>query len=686
MSYQMNTKNHSFYNTHILLKKLGLKNNKFFLKLFDKRLENINPHAKLPDGRSALTREEKNMVYEECNRNVWYLIREVIRVPLMGSGGGTSHFFLDMASLASFYLSLLNLNYAVIKPRQTGKTLAEVIWDAICVNFYYRQSKMGVIVNKGDLVKKNIYQVQEILDLLPDYLQFHNYAYDKNSNRVPRRKDTAKKMSYGHLLYKNHIVGQVSGTTHQQAENCGRGESFISLWFDEPAHMVYNHLAIGSAMKAFSKVSDLAKRTGTPHKVAFTLTPGDTKTPHGKFMKQFIEDECAPFVIELFDRTYDEITTYLKKNGRRDVFKIQFSYAELGYDEKWLEKQRRESTDEREFRMGILLEWLEDVSNNPFGVDVLMILDTLTANVKYKTLLFKDTYSFKIYEGFEKCIAERRKIVVGCDVAAGRGGNRDSSTMVGVDSVTTEIVFTFKNNTINPDEFADLIEAFILERIPNSLWIIERNSIGSGVLSKLKNSPVVNNLYYAPMSKRQLDDLEIADKDGKFLYGIWNMQSIREILYGELLHTRVNKYAKLIKSRDIYNEIKTLVDKGGRIDHALDAHDDLLIAFMFTLFLLFKDPHIHERYGIRRPSPIPDIEELISDTKPEDIIVTPKTVHTVIDVNKDKDTKSNKGKFDNFWNKHTNDAVESILKQNGVNIPETNEQGMYVVNVNRRRR
>ena len=68
--YQMNTKNQSFVNMHYYLQRAGIQNNKFFLVLFDRGLDGIDPYderlskeLKIPESSSRvyLSRSKKRL-------------------------------------------------------------------------------------------------------------------------------------------------------------------------------------------------------------------------------------------------------------------------------------------------------------------------------------------------------------------------------------------------------------------------------------------------------------------------------------------------------------------------------------------------------------------------------------------------------------------------------------------------
>jgi hypothetical protein len=69
------TKNKSFLDYVALLEAMGVKNSSFCLALHNPDLEFVDPHS------DNLTKDQKLAIAEECSDNIWYIIREVIRIP-----------------------------------------------------------------------------------------------------------------------------------------------------------------------------------------------------------------------------------------------------------------------------------------------------------------------------------------------------------------------------------------------------------------------------------------------------------------------------------------------------------------------------------------------------------------------------------------------------------------------------
>ena len=109
MIYDIHTKNRSFLKMSQTLRMAGVKNNKFMLMLHDESLVGLNPFA------SDLTAKQKIAIYTECCKNIWYFIREVVRIP---GEGDPFPYELNLGNLTLTYLRVRNKNIIEILPRQ----------------------------------------------------------------------------------------------------------------------------------------------------------------------------------------------------------------------------------------------------------------------------------------------------------------------------------------------------------------------------------------------------------------------------------------------------------------------------------------------------------------------------------------------------------------------------------------
>ena len=168
------TKNISFVKLFKHLKEQGVSNNKFFLRLYDKSLMNVDPHNK------RITREEKARVITEIVRNPWYFLREVARIPAPGKA---LRFELHRGNLAVVWAVLNNFNPILLLPRQKGKTMSVAAILAWIYDFGTTNSQM-LFSNKSVAdANNNLKRLKDIRGLLPDYVQDAIFN-DEDTNNI----------------------------------------------------------------------------------------------------------------------------------------------------------------------------------------------------------------------------------------------------------------------------------------------------------------------------------------------------------------------------------------------------------------------------------------------------------------------------------------------------------------------
>ena len=110
------TKNLSWLRYASLLNKMGITNCYFPLALIDPGLKGIDPFA--PD----ITEDLARRVITECSDNVWYFLREIVRVPAKASPF-PSLYEANRGNVALNFMALNDIDVAITQIRQTGKTL-----------------------------------------------------------------------------------------------------------------------------------------------------------------------------------------------------------------------------------------------------------------------------------------------------------------------------------------------------------------------------------------------------------------------------------------------------------------------------------------------------------------------------------------------------------------------------------
>lgn len=611
--YQMSTNNKSFLDMHHFLKARNINNNRFFLVLLDPDLAGINPRD------PRLNINMKNKVLAECIRNYWYFLREIVRIPDEGGAKNSGKKYeLHRGNLAMNFCLFLNLNIFAELPRQQGKTAAiicRILWE---YQFGTRNSESIFINKKYDDAKKNLERLKDYRDALPDYLRMAE-AYDREGKKIKAR-NTVEYVQ--HPTNGNRIKTLASARNRVSANGLGRGLTIPRIWYDEYAFIPYNKIIYLAATPAFKTASENARRNNAPYGIIITTTPGDLTTDEGLDAFQ-VKEDATKFSELWYDLTPDQIFNTINRNTSSSFVYIRYTYQQLGRDEEWFKSvvvDMRKNWDD--IRREVLLEWSNASSNCPFTKQDLEIVKSLTREPIRQMMVHG--YIFDVY----KDIDLRYPPIIGVDVSGGY--KRDSSAIVIIDSVTTEVCAVLNCNYISTGDLAKVIYTLVKNYMPNAIVNIERNGgFGASVLSKLVKTSIKKNLYYEIKDKVVEERVEqygrmIKQTQRVKVYGLDSTKAVRDNLI-EILRERMELHKDKFISPYIFNELQTLeVKRNGKVEHSDNGHDDTIFAYLMALYVWYDGVDVMERYGIQKKSlrTDQDLEEAYEDleTKYNNII------------------------------------------------------------------
>lgn len=568
-----NTKNKSFLDMHYLLKEKGVKNNLFFLVIYNERLMNIDPFS------DNLTPQDKLEIEIEVRMNPWYFFREVCRIEV---AGGESEFLLHLGNLSLIYLLLQNFNIIEVLPRQKGKTQSTVA-VFIYIYYFYTKSSDFIFNNKSlDDAKKNLKRFKAQEDLLPKWLVTKN------------KKDTDNQEGIRSFTFKNSIKAIGSATNPISADKLGRGLTVPCLWMDEAAFLGYVKEIYEAASPAQSKAAETAKLNNKPYFKILTTTPNNIDVPEGRYVHDMKEAACK-FELYMYDRNTQELLDLLEYNSSNDFFYLEYSYTELGSDEEWYRRECRNLNNDRlKIRREIELTWPNSTDRSIFPEDRLELLFEYCLPVVSDRLIL-DKYSFKFIKTYDML----KPYVLGIDVAFGL--NLDASTIIVVDPTDMEPIGYFHNNKIQTPELLLLIEELINMYFPMSCIAIERSVATETLLQNMRRNNNLKNkmVYYytddnTSETERSLKDINIEDNANIHKkYGIPINKATRPIML-ELLQQEVYNNPSCFRIKELVKEISVLErDKTGRIEAASGMHDDLIFAYLYARYALSNIPHIN---------------------------------------------------------------------------------------------
>lgn len=248
------TKNTSFIKMYSHLKKKGIRNNKFFLRLYDQDLLRVDPFSK------TLTPAQKSKILVEIAKNPYYFIREIVRIPIPG---GLQSFEVHRGNLALTWAILNNLNLIVLLPRQRYKTIS-IICALIWV-FYFGTDNTHMLFSNKELrdSKNNLKRFKDITGHFPQFIK----------DAILNNKDINNIENIWSKDRNNTIDTSGSPISPESADKQGRGMSIPVFWSDEFAFLKYNDIMYKAAAPAISKVSEIAERDGRPHTKIISTTP-----------------------------------------------------------------------------------------------------------------------------------------------------------------------------------------------------------------------------------------------------------------------------------------------------------------------------------------------------------------------------------------------------------------------------
>lgn len=311
-----------------------------------------------------------------------------------------------------------------------------------------------------------------------------------------------------------------------------RGKSVNWLYIDEAA-IIPNNVAEEFFASVYPTIS-----AGTTTKILLTSTP----LGYNHFWKFWNEAEKG-------------------KNGFISHF---IPYWEIpGRDEHWAEEQRR-TLGEVKFNQEVLCEFLGS-SNTLINGRTLSQMSSLDP-VYYNEL------GLSLYENPEK----DRIYVITVDVARGIGGDYSAFTVIDVTEMPYKLVGKFKNNTIAPMLFPDVIHKTAKD-YNNAHILVETNDIGGQIadilyteheyeylLSTIKE----NNQTYISPGFAKTTTLGVRTTKSVKRQGCFAIKSLLE-------EKKLN-----IFDADVIHELSTFIERNGTYTADEGYHDDLVMTLV----------------------------------------------------------------------------------------------------------
>lgn len=585
--YDTGTSNKSFLQVAKDLKSLGIHNYYFMLEIYDYSLVNIDPYAE------NLTRDQISRIMTECTRNPWYYLREICRIP--DQGGVGIPFKANRGNIAQTWLTLHGIDSWLCLPRQQGKTISFLCLLAWAYSFGTNNSTFIFVNKDSGNAKENLQRLKDIIDCLPEFLRFDQIMEEDENGKVKLVKAARNATSMKHPITKNRIIIKPKATSYESALSLARGLTSPILHFDEPEFTPYIKTIIENSVSTFETASRNAKKNGAMYCRAFSCTPGDLDTSMGQEAQEVLS-HTTKWSEHMYDMRYDslnddknELLQYVKNNGGNGIVYIEYSYKQLGLTDEWLRNMYNKIQNPVVVKREILLQRIRGSSDSPFDQEDIEYMASMVKPI-VDELYLCDHFRFDIYKKLERLTP----YLVSIDCSTGTNGDSNAITIINPYTVRPDA--EFKCPYIGETQFEKLIIELVQEHLPRACIIIERNSVGDGIIDHLLNSPIRSNLYFD--KNKDLVESNLAEQsnvvsmlkrqgDQKKFYGVYTDNKSREDMMA-ILFRRVAEFKDDFVTKNITDDIAHLVRfKSGKVAAQIGFHDDSIMSYLIGMYVWY---------------------------------------------------------------------------------------------------
>lgn len=524
-----------------------------------------------------------NMVeWFKCKLNLRYFAENYVYIPVTGANikfGDSPQY--NSTVRYKILLDLFQQHDAVsfLSSRQQGKTTNIAIYIVWAMIFFPKLQISFLTIDKNRALDF-ISRCKEIMDFLPSWL------------KIPQ-KGTAEKLTYYELKNGSKVsASYVSGSI--DPDKVGRGLSNPIVIMDEVAFIPHAETVWAAVQPSLSAAKIHAKANGYPSGVIFTTTPnGGGDNFFFKIYSNAVQfDDIYDYEN---DKLYENYQEEFEKDGKNAFLSLTLHWSETRSEE-WYEEQKKElNYDTRKINQELDLVFL--------GSENSIFDDSVIAKFipKKHVQKFDLTFNSHFYMYTEE-LPKDGFYILGIDVASSTGINSDFSAMVLIDGYTgLELgYFKYRFNILKrfgvvvKETIHYLIDMFKLDE-DNFQVIIERNNVGKAIIEDLVYAPD-DDMNYLPYlfqerAPGQKDDVI----EPEMVYGVWTSNSKRAVssqmqagkrdkMFTYLQRT-INENPDVIQSNELQFELRNLVQKpNGRIEASRGQHDDLVMAYNFTLY------------------------------------------------------------------------------------------------------
>lgn len=603
--YDTQTTNKTFLEFVGLLAAMGVENRYWCLTLLNPALQGVDPFDE-----ANLCPALKTLIRTECELNPWYFIREILRFP-PPSGPNPIRLRANRANMSLWWCFLNHVDYFLIQPRQTGKSVNSDGITTWYMMFGSQSTLTNLFTKDAGLIQQNILRLKRIRDLMPSYL----VTITKEDS------DNQKDLTYA--ARGNYLKAVQAQANPDAAANVGRGFTAAYNHVDEICYLKYNHISVGIMLAGAGAAREEARRQGMPYCNIFTSTAGKLDSEAGRYAYALLNN--ATKWSEHYYDSVDEQDLLIRlransanSNSPTVLINGTFSHRQLGYDDDWLRTRIAEARQEPDdARRDFLNEWtVGSTARHPLGKKLMREIDRGRMAPLFEEHDLKYNFAIRWYIPKEEVLSgiKRRTLVIGMDMSEGVG--RDACTGVIVDVATLETVGTYgvseTNLSILAGWFVRLLERFeTLTMVPEakSTWRAVQDQMiitcaDKGIdYGRRVYSTIVDDAGESRAGEARYSDFK-AWRSGyhhytsfKREFGFGTNRDKRNLIYDVVLKEAAGTAGWLMRDENLVGELKGIQNVGGRLDHAEGGHDDYLISWLLAQWFIAFGRNV-SHYGI----------------------------------------------------------------------------------------
>lgn len=616
------TKNKSFLRIAGLYKSMGVKNHEFPLALINPDLRDIDPFN--PD----ITLEEMTAVAIECKQNFMYYVREIVRVP-GGAQDDPIMFRANRGNIALYWLFFNHITTLLMQIRQTGKSFSVDVLMRFLLNIRCTKTEINLLTKDETVRSSNLLRLKNIELELPFYL------------RQKRRDDIANTEELTIKALGNIYRGHLPNRSPKLAYNVGRGLTSPVFHVDEACYLANIEISLPAALASGIAAREMAARKNEPYGILITTTVGKKDDRDGRFIYN-LANNSAIMTEKFFDcKDQEELIETIRKNSPSREVRVNctYSHRQLGYTDEWLREQismalAKGDDVERDF----LNKWTSGTGSSPFSKQISETIRESVITDYYTEITSPYGYITRWYinEKDIPTIMNNDDFILSVDSSDAVGGDDIALHLRSVK--TGETIAAGNYNETNLITFSEWLMVNWIIRFKRVTLIIERRSTGAMILDYLLLmlpakginpftrifNKIVQEYDEYPDRFKDIDravhlishDLITKYKKSFGFATSGTGTTSRTDLYSTTLANACKYTADKVKDLKLINQLLGLETKNGRVDHADGEHDDNVISWLLSMWILSHGKKL-DFYGINSKNILSYNTKHIEQNSPE---------------------------------------------------------------------